>query len=369
MREGTTPCRCCTLHSTLNPLCDSLSSRPQHISLFTSTTHRTTLTYCVSHSSATSISPPLLPPLCPLPPLSLSFCVSLSALSASLYVSAASTMAFPILFPLPSMSSSRVSTYPSNPPPVGIKLVEKKRWSVKRVLLLFLTAVAGYDFCNEFSLGAGTKGPPVRIAPKAAADSKSASWRERSLALLRFRAARKAPPLPPPAPTTASTTTTATTTAAAPAVTAAVSVAPVAVVSSAAGRPAPSRPLSVSVPGSISAVPVREAVLLPSTRRSSVSTSSVYWQATDDGGHRAVPARQSADSDSKYQQPYQQQLDSKERAADWDESTSQQRRLQQLHDDGDEELSTLRPSATSPFVHASRPWLQQTDGFTQLVEA
>ena len=112
------------------------------------------------------------------------------------------------MFGLPSLPSSPSGTaaqYPhssSSDGAVGIKLRAKKRWSVKRVLLILLTAVAGYDFCNEFSLGAGSKGPPVKIAAKQQQqrDSATSSWRERSLALLRIKSTRKAPPPPPQPP-------------------------------------------------------------------------------------------------------------------------------------------------------------------------
>ena len=302
-------------------------------------------------------------------------------------------MAFPMMCPLPSMpSSSRVSRYPP-PPPVGIKLVEKKRWSVKRVLLLLLTAVAGYDFCNEFSLGSGTKGPAVNIAPSDSSTAAGTSWRERSLALLRFRSTRKAPPLPPPAvPRTATATTasTATTTTLAP--TSVPASSSNTAVAATIARAGPIRP----PPATVTAVPMREVAALSSPRRSSVSASaaasasaSVYWQASEAGSrqtHRT--ATHSSMAGLQYQRQHD---DAAVYSNDWDSSS----RVERDEDGEDEkkELSVLSSGHTPgagaaatagapyppypylatglsspPFVQSTRPW-QSPSGFTQLVEA
>ena len=249
-------------------------------------------------------------------------------------------MAFPVLCPLPSMSSSRAAQYPS-PPPVGIKLVEKKRWSVKRVLLLLLTAVAGYDFCNEFALGGGTKAAPVQIAP---ASKQHTSWRDRSLALLRLKSTRKAPPLPPPTTATAAPRTASTT----------------AIAAAAAATPTPSRP-APAAPVPITSVPVvRTVALLPSPHRSSVSTSH-SWQA---GAQSASIQRAATHSSSRGPS---QQVYSNDSVAEWESDEEKEPSV----------LSSTRyPAAihlhtglsSPPFIQPTRSW-QSPDAFTQLVEA
>ena len=293
-------------------------------------------------------------------------------------------MAFPMMFPLPSASSNRASQYPA-PPPVGIKLVEKKRWSVKRVLLLLLTAVAGYDFCNEFSLGAGTKGPAVQIAPSSSKrQDGQLSWRERSLQLLRIKSTRKAPPLPPAAAaTTTTTTTTGTTTAARAAqpanstpVTAVTTItatsttrvltatAPTAVSPS---RPAPSRP----APSPVTAVPVREVGLLASPRRSSVSastSSSVYWQANNDVSNSNI-ARAATASESARQQSQQPSEYRNISGSEQDEYEAEEKELSMSRHSPQPSYPYLATGLSSPpFVQSTRPW-QSPSGFTQLVEA
>ena len=111
-------------------------------------------------------------------------------------------MAYPVLIPfnsLPTFTSSTPTHYPPRRP--GMKLTEKKRWSVKRLLLLVLSGIAGFDFCNEFALGSGKKGPPVVIPSDKGTGGGSLlrGWRERSLALLHRSAGRRQPP-PPPSP-------------------------------------------------------------------------------------------------------------------------------------------------------------------------
>ena len=280
-------------------------------------------------------------------------------------------MAFPAMFSLPSMpSSGRVSQYPS-PPPVGIKLTEKKRWSVKRVLLLVLTAVAGYDFCNEFALGGGSKGPAVQIAP----GQSKPSWRERSLALLRIKSTRKQPPLPP-APAARTTVTITASTSHSITASVAGKAAPTTTDTASAAtattttvvRLTPSRP----PPSPVTAVSVKEAVLLNSPRRSSVSASqSVYNQASEDvsRSQRVATASSSGQSVARSLQGDLYRNESSSAATADTEA-----------DEEEEKSSTAASSqygypshfstglSSPPFVQSARPW-QSPSGFTQLVEA
>ena len=87
-----------------------------------------------------------------------------------------------------------------------MKLTQKRRWTIKRVLLLLISGLAGYDFAGEFAMvAAEASRAPVTIPAKekkpqpAESSGLFSSWKERSLALLRKHSSTKRalPPLPP----------------------------------------------------------------------------------------------------------------------------------------------------------------------------